>query len=195
MIFTCGLAADILFYSFCEWIYYADESRVQALGSMEEWVSTMPLFHWGPIPWAFYATLAACFGFMIHVRKCNKQKYSEACRPILGDKTDKLPGKIIDVLAVIALIAGTATTFSVATPLLSVLALISSFVFFAKILSKSVSAAKTVNKQTDDVIKVKARSIEIIAFTLNLLIFTLTSSLYIFINLCRKTTFLYGTWL
>lgn len=119
MIFTCGLAADILFYSFCEWIYYADESRVQALGSMEEWVSTMPLFHWGPIPWAFYATLAACFGFMIHVRKCNKQKYSEACRPILGDKTDKLPGKIIDVLAVIALIAGTATTFSVATPLLS----------------------------------------------------------------------------
>lgn len=119
MIFTCGLAADILFYSFCEWIYYADETRVQSLGSMQEWVGTMPLFHWGPIPWSFYATLAACFGFMIHVRKCNKQKYSEACRPILGNKTDKLPGKIIDVLAVIALIAGTATTFSVATPLLS----------------------------------------------------------------------------
>ena len=38
---------------------------------------------------------------------------------MLGDKTDKLPGKIIDVLAVIALIAGTATTFSVSMPLLS----------------------------------------------------------------------------
>lgn len=119
MIFTCGLAADILFYSFCEWIYYAEESRVADLGSIQDWASTMPLFHWGPIPWSFYAVLAACFGFMLHVRGCNKQKYSEACRPLLGDKTDKVPGKIIDVLAVIALIAGTATTFSVSMPLLS----------------------------------------------------------------------------
>ncbi|MBR2208447.1 MAG: BCCT family transporter, partial [Synergistaceae bacterium] len=38
---------------------------------------------------------------------------------ILGDQTDRLPGKLIDILAVIALIAGTATTFSLATPLLS----------------------------------------------------------------------------
>lgn len=119
MFFTCGLAADILFYSLCEWIYYAQESRVAELGSMQEWASTMPLFHWGPIPWSFYAVLAACFGFMLHVRGCKKQKYSEACRPLLGKFTDKVPGKIIDVLAVIALIAGTATTFSVATPLLS----------------------------------------------------------------------------
>ena len=119
MVFTCGLAADILFYSLCEWIYYAQEPHVTDLGSIQDWASTYPLFHWGPIPWSFYATLAACFGFMLHVRGCHKQKYSEACRPILGDKTDRLPGKIIDVLAVIALIAGTATTFSVATPLLS----------------------------------------------------------------------------
>lgn len=119
MVFTAGLAADILFYSFCEWILYANEPRINELGSMQDWASTFPLFHWGPIPWGFYATLAACFAFMLHVRGCKKQKYSEACRPILGDKTDKLPGKLIDILAVIALIAGTATTFSLATPLLS----------------------------------------------------------------------------
>ncbi len=119
MVFTCGLAADILFYSLCEWIYYAQEPHVAELGSIQDWASTYTLFHWGPIPWSFYATLAACFGFMLHVRGVKKQKYSEACRPLLGDKTDKAPGKIIDVLAVIALIAGTATTFSVATPLLS----------------------------------------------------------------------------
>ena len=119
MVFTCGLAADILFYSFCEWIYYAQEPHVQELGSIQDWASTFPLFHWGPTVWSFYATLAACFGFMLHVRGVKKQKYSEACRPILGDHTDKAVGKIIDVLAVFALIAGTATTFSVATPLLS----------------------------------------------------------------------------
>ena len=119
MVFTCGLAADILFYSFCEWISYAQEPHIRELGSVQDWASTYPLFHWGFIPWSFYAMLAACFGFMLHVRKRSKQKYSEACRPILGDRTDRWQGKVIDVLAVIALIAGTATTFSVATPLLS----------------------------------------------------------------------------
>lgn len=119
MVFTCGLAADILFYSLHEWIYYAQEPHISELGSIQDWASTFPLFHWGPTVWSFYATLAACFGFMLHVRGRKKQKYSEACRAILGDKTDKLPGRLIDVLAVFALIAGTATTFAVATPLLS----------------------------------------------------------------------------
>ncbi|HIU77943.1 MAG TPA: BCCT family transporter, partial [Candidatus Avilachnospira avicola] len=119
MMFTSGLAADILFYSLCEWILYAGEPRISELGSVQDWASTIPLFHWGPIPWSFYATLAACFGFMLHVRGCRKQKYSEACRAILGKHTDGVLGKLIDVLAVFALLAGTATTFSLATPLMS----------------------------------------------------------------------------
>ena len=54
MMFTAGLAADILFYSLCEWILYANESHISELGSMQDWASTYPLFHWGPIPWGFY---------------------------------------------------------------------------------------------------------------------------------------------
>ena len=119
MMFTAGLAADILFYSFCEWILYAGDPHLADLGSMQIWYSTYPLFHWGPIPWSFYLVLAVAFGFMIHVRGCHKQKYSEACRPILGDKVDKLPGKCIDLLALFALLAGTATTFALATPLMA----------------------------------------------------------------------------
>ena len=119
MMFTAGLAADILFYSFCEWILYANDPHLAGMGSMQIWSSTYPLFHWGPIPWSFYLVLAVAFGFMIHVRGCHKQKYSEACRPILGDKVDKLPGKCIDLLALFALLAGTATTFALATPLMA----------------------------------------------------------------------------
>ncbi len=119
MMFTAGLAADILFYSLCEWILYAGEPRITDMGSVQDWSSTYPLFHWGPIPWSFYMVLAVAFGFMIHVRKRNKQKYSEACRPILGKWTDGPAGKLIDLIAVFALLAGTATTFSLATPLLS----------------------------------------------------------------------------
>lgn len=119
MMFTCGLAADILFYSFSEWVMYAADPHIAELGSIQEWAGVFPLFHWSFIPWAFYLVLAVAFGFMLHVRKRNRQKYSEACRPILGKHTDGIAGRIIDLLAVFALLAGTATTFSVATPLMA----------------------------------------------------------------------------
>lgn len=119
MMFTSGLAADILFYSLCEWMLYGNESHITDMGSMQDWASTYPLFHWGPIPWSFYVILAVSFGFMIHVRKRTKQKYSEACRPLIGKRVDGICGKLIDLTAVFALLAGTATTFSLATPLLS----------------------------------------------------------------------------
>lgn len=119
MMFTCGLAADILFYSFSEWVMYATDPHITELGSIQEWAGVFPLFHWSFIPWAFYLVLAVAFGFMLHVRKRDRQKYSEACRPILGKHTDGILGRIIDLLAVFALLAGTATTFSVATPLMA----------------------------------------------------------------------------
>lgn len=119
MMFTCGLAADILFYSFSEWIYYGTNPHIANMGTLQEWAGVYPLFHWSFIPWGFYLVLAVAFGFMLHVRNRNRQKYSEACRPILGEYTDGIPGRIIDLLAVFALLAGTATTFSVATPLMA----------------------------------------------------------------------------
>ncbi len=119
MMFTAGLAADILFYSFSEWVLYATDPYIAELGSIQDWASVYPIFHWSLIPWGFYLVLAVAFGFMLHVRKKERQKYSEACRPILGKHTDGIGGKMIDLLAIFALIAGTATTFSLATPLMA----------------------------------------------------------------------------
>ena len=92
MMFTCGLAADILFYSFAEWVMYATNDHIIELGGSEanaiqEWAGVFPQFHWSFIPWAFYLVLAVAFGFMLHVRKRTKQKYSEACRPLLDRKS------------------------------------------------------------------------------------------------------------
>ena len=119
MMFTCGLAADILFYSFSEWVMYATNPHIEELGSVDEWAGVFPLFHWSFIPWAFYLVLAVAFGFMLHVRKRNRQRYSEACRPVLGKHSDGIVGRVIDLFALFALLAGTATTFSVATPLMA----------------------------------------------------------------------------
>lgn len=120
MMFTCGLAADILFYSFAEWIMYATNPHIKEMGSIMEWAGVFPLFHWSFIPWAFYLVLAVAFGFMLHCRKRDKQRYSEACLPVIGEKhAHGLLGRIIDLFAMFALLAGTATTFSVATPLMA----------------------------------------------------------------------------
>ena len=65
-----------------------------------------------------------CSGSVIWIYvTCKKKKqtafFSEACRPVLGKHTDGVIGRLIDLLAVFALLAGTATTFSVATPLMA----------------------------------------------------------------------------
>lgn len=104
---------------FSEWVLYATDPHLAEMGSIQDWAGVYPLFHWSFIPWGFYLVLAVAFGFMLHVRKRTRQKYSEACRPILGKHTDGWAGRIIDLLAVFALLAGTATTFSVATPLMA----------------------------------------------------------------------------
>lgn len=119
MIFTSALAADILFYSLSEWAMYASDPHVKSMGSMQMWAPTFPLFHWGPIAWCFHIILAVCFGFMIHVRKRERQRFSEVCRPLFGDKMDGQWGRLIDIIAILAMLAGIATTFSLATPLLS----------------------------------------------------------------------------
>ncbi|WP_035778325.1 BCCT family transporter [Butyrivibrio sp. MC2013] len=121
MMFTCGLAADILFYSFAEWVMYATNPHVAEMGdNIMEWAGVFPLFHWSFIPWSFYLVLAAAFGFMIHCRKRDKQRYSEACLPFIGENNAHgFMGRVIDLFALFALLAGTATTFSVATPLMA----------------------------------------------------------------------------
>ena len=119
MIFTSTMAADIMFYSLIEWALYGGEQHVQNLGGTEMWAETFTLFHWGPLAWGFYVILAVCFGFMIHVRKRDRQRFSEACRPLLGTHVDGFIGTLIDVIAIFAVVCATATTFSLATPLLT----------------------------------------------------------------------------
>ena len=119
MIFTSTMAADVLYYSCSEWIMYAEGGVFQSVEEMELMGPTYALFHWGAIPWGFYLILGVAFGFMIHVSGRTRQKFSESLRPLFGDKVDGALGKGVDLIAIFALLAGTATTFSVATPFLT----------------------------------------------------------------------------
>lgn len=123
MIFTSTMAADILYWSLIEWAYYYTATPFamenMTLAQKQDMASAYPLFHWGPIPWAFYILPACAYAYMMFVKHRQRQTLSEACRPILKNKVDKAPGHVIDVFAIVGLLAGTATTFSLATPLLT----------------------------------------------------------------------------
>lgn len=122
MIFTSTMAADILYWSLIEWAYYYSSNPMgREMSDVQRQIiaSAYPLFHWGPIPWAFYILPATCYAYMFFVKGRTRQTLSEACRPLLNEKTDGFAGKFIDIFSVVGLIGGTATTFSLATPLLS----------------------------------------------------------------------------
>lgn len=58
--FTCGLAADILFYSFAEWVMYATNPHLEELGSVTEGAGVFPLFHWSFIPMGILSCTCSC---------------------------------------------------------------------------------------------------------------------------------------
>ncbi|GHU17471.1 carnitine transporter [Spirochaetia bacterium] len=123
MIFTSTMAADILYWSLIEWVYYFEANPaglpLVSLAQKQQIASTYPLFHWGPIPWSFYILPATAYAYMFFVRGANRQTLSEACRPLLRKNADGFWGKLIDIIAVVGLLGGTATTFALATPLIA----------------------------------------------------------------------------
>ena len=88
MMFTCGLAADILFYSFSEWILYATDPHIAELGSIQDWAGVFPLFHWSFIPWGILSGTGCCVWLYA---SCKKTKPSEIQRGVPSDsgKTDR----------------------------------------------------------------------------------------------------------
>ena len=66
MMFTCGLAADILFYSFSEWVLYATDPHIKEMGSIQDWAGVYPLFHWSFISVAT-PLMATIIGEFFHI--------------------------------------------------------------------------------------------------------------------------------
>lgn len=102
MMFCCGMGGDVLYYAYTEWVLYSQEPYVQTLGDTMNYSVVYSLFFWSNF-W-LYLVLAVAFGFMIHVRKRNRQKYSESMRPLFDKKIDGSLGRIIDIFVLFIII-------------------------------------------------------------------------------------------
>ena len=124
MMFCAGLAGDIIYYSYTEWIYYVNEPFIQSFdNSANPFINSYNMaqshsfFFWSNY-W-LYLVLAVCFGFMMHTRKRTKQRFSEALRPLFKNKIDGILGKIIDVFSVIAIISAVTCSLCFSPPIIT----------------------------------------------------------------------------
>lgn len=122
MLFCAGVGGGIVYWGFIEWLYYYSTPPFGLeYGSWEaaEVAATYGAFHWGISAWSMYAVASCAVGYIIHVKGGHVLKISEACRGVLGDRVDRLPGKIIDIIFIFGLVGGIATSLGLGTPLIT----------------------------------------------------------------------------
>ncbi len=118
MVFTATMAADIIFFSLHEWIYYANSLQDSCLKGQNTYVAaiTYSLFHWGITPWSFYLVPAVIYAFIMFRQGRDCYKLSQACEPLVKNPALLLG---IDIISILGLILAVSTTFSLATPMIA----------------------------------------------------------------------------
>jgi choline/glycine/proline betaine transport protein len=116
MLFAAGMGIGLVFWSIAEPLtHYADNplianwtddpsDLVRARVAME-----ITFFHWGLMPWALYALAGLIFAYS-SFRKSEPLTIRSAMRPLLGDAVERWPGKLTDVVAIVATVFGLATS-------------------------------------------------------------------------------------
>lgn len=122
MLFCAGIASDILYWGLIEWVYYFQVPPHGAKGKSAEaleYATMYGMFHWGPIAWASFVLPALAIGYLIFVKNKPVYKISQTMRPILKGHTNGFIAKIIDVLFILGLVGGTATSLALGVPMVS----------------------------------------------------------------------------
>lgn len=122
MMFTAAIGASVIAWGFAEPIFYLQTPPLGIVpGSAKsfEWAHMYPMLHWGLIPWAFYTVPAVPIAYMLYVKRTPTLRISSACDgalPVAGREQIKT---VIDVLIVLGVVSGVATTLGLGVPLLS----------------------------------------------------------------------------
>lgn len=122
MMFAAGMASGLIYWGSIEWVYYYTSPAfdIEPFSWLAaEYASTYPLFHWGILPYCIYFLPAIALAMVYRDNKSKSFSFSEACRPILGNLVDGALGKVINILFIIGLLGGIATSLGFGTPLVA----------------------------------------------------------------------------
>lgn len=113
MLFGCGMGVGLVFWGVAEPIshYVSPPSTIEAGSAVAaDFAMKASYMHWGITPWANYAIMGLALAYF-QFRRGKKGMISSALEPVIGKKgVDGLLGKIVDILAVFATVAGVVTS-------------------------------------------------------------------------------------
>lgn len=118
LLFGCGMGVGLVFYGVAEplthYLYpqrgIAPYSQAAADFAFENF-----FVHWGVLPWANYAVVGLALAYFMY-RKDKTGLISSMLEPLIGKKlSEGWLGKLIDILAVFATVAGVVTSLGLGT--------------------------------------------------------------------------------
>lgn len=114
MMFSAGMGIGLMFYGVSEPLshYTTPPPGTSPQGSGERMETAMAttLFHWTLHPWAIYAVVGLGIAYSTF-RKRRRQTISAVFTPLIGEKhANGTGGRIIDVLAIVATVFGSAAS-------------------------------------------------------------------------------------
>lgn len=116
MMFCSGIGVGILVFSVSEPISHLTNNPdiingIVAAGSAEAVTSSLRFvfLHWGVSAWACYAVIGMALGLACH-RRSQPMTMRSAVAPLFGRKLEGLAGHAIDIISILAIIAGITTT-------------------------------------------------------------------------------------
>lgn len=112
MLFSAGMGIGLVFWGTAEPLnYYVNPLNCEP-GSSDaiKFALTKSFLHWGIHPWANYAVLALALSYFWYRKKMPYLISSIVCPFFKNTKVSSVVGKIVDILAVIATVAGVSTS-------------------------------------------------------------------------------------
>ncbi|MGB5823246.1 MAG: BCCT family transporter [Proteocatella sp.] len=117
MLFSAGMGIGLVFWGVAEPLnHFMSPLGVESGTALaQEFAVSKSFLHWGLHPWANYSVLALALAYM-QFRKNKPGLISSIFIPLLGDNVSSTwIGKMIDILAVFATVAGVATSLGLGT--------------------------------------------------------------------------------
>jgi len=113
MLFGCGMGVGLVFWGVAEPLsyYIAPVSSVEPQSAeAANFAIKASYMHWGVTPWANYSIVGLALAYFVF-RKKKKGMVSSTLIPLIGEKgADGWLGKLVDILAVFATVAGVVTS-------------------------------------------------------------------------------------
>lgn len=117
LLFGCGMGVGLVFWGVAEPLthYLYPEGVKSATPEAADFAIESFFMHWGVLPWANYAVIGLALAYFMF-RKNKKGLISSILEPLIGERlANGWLGKLVDILAVFATVAGVVTSLGLGT--------------------------------------------------------------------------------